>query len=85
MLTGLLSGLVMPKIDRACDEYGAEEKGYGIWTILKIPSVALVALSIASTSMSLGFVSATLEPHIRSVRSRISRSLFSSNELHETV
>lgn len=60
----------MPKIDRAVDEHGTEEKGYGIWTILKIPSVALVALSIASTSMSLGFVSATLEPHIRRVRSR---------------
>lgn len=59
----------MPKIDNG-DEDESEQTGYGVWTILKIPSVALAAVSIASTSMSLGFVSATLEPHIRVVRSQ---------------
>lgn len=57
----------MPKIDKATDDDGTEQAGFGIWTILKIPTIAIAALSVATTSMSLGFVSATLEPHIRRV------------------
>lgn len=35
--------------------------------VLKVPGVALAAASIIVTSMSIGFLSATLEPHLRQV------------------
>lgn len=57
----------MPKIEKITGENGEEEQGYNIWAILKIPAIFLCACSIISTSMSMGYVSATLEPHIRQV------------------
>lgn len=39
-----------------------------ILKVLKIPGVMLAAASIIVTSMSIGFLSATLEPHLRQVR-----------------
>lgn len=36
-----------------------------IWATLKIPGVLLAASSIIVTSMSIGFLQATLEPHLR--------------------
>ncbi|CAL8093259.1 unnamed protein product [Orchesella dallaii] len=65
LLTAFLSSFVMPKIDKATDEDGNEQLGYGVWMVLRIPSVALAAISVAATSLSLGYVSAILEPHIR--------------------
>lgn len=38
-----------------------------IFTLLRVPGVLLAALSIMSTSMSIGFLQATLEPHLRHV------------------
>lgn len=38
-----------------------------MFTLLKIPGVLLSAVSIISTSMSIGFLQATLEPHLRQV------------------
>jgi len=35
--------------------------------VLKIPGIMLAAASIIVTSMSIGFLSATLEPHLRQV------------------
>lgn len=62
----------MPKIDTNNESPEEEERDYGILTILRIPSITLAALSIAATSMGLGFVSATLEPHLRKVVQLIS-------------
>lgn len=36
-----------------------------IVSLLRIPAVIVCALSIAATSVSIGFLSATLEPHLR--------------------
>lgn len=36
-----------------------------ILTALKIPGVFMSAISIVATSMSIGFLQATLEPHLR--------------------
>ncbi|ODM98602.1 MFS-type transporter SLC18B1 [Orchesella cincta] len=66
LVTGFLSSFLMPKIDKVRDEDGNEQVGYGVWTVLKIPSVALAAIGVATTSLTLGYVSAILEPHIRS-------------------
>lgn len=42
--------------------------------VLKIPGIMLAAASIIVTSMSIGFLSATLEPHLRQVRPYSERS-----------
>jgi MFS family permease len=36
--------------------------------VLKVPGVALAACSIVATSVSIGFLQATLEPHLRQVK-----------------
>lgn len=36
-----------------------------IFTVLRIPGVMVCALAISATSASIGFISATLEPHLR--------------------
>lgn len=38
-----------------------------LFKILKIPGVLLAAVSLIITSMSIGFLQATLEPHLRQV------------------
>lgn len=35
--------------------------------ILRIPSILLAAFSVFTASVSIGFLSATLEPHLRQV------------------
>ncbi|KAF4531128.1 hypothetical protein B566_EDAN019101 [Ephemera danica] len=37
----------------------------GLLGVLRIPSVSMAAISIMSSSISTGFFSATLEPHLR--------------------
>ncbi|XP_063633682.1 MFS-type transporter SLC18B1-like [Cydia splendana] len=39
--------------------------GPSIFTLLRVPGVLLAAVSIMCTSMSIGFLQATLEPHLR--------------------
>lgn len=39
----------------------------GLFRILRIPSVLLAALSVFAASIAIGFLSATLEPHLRQV------------------
>lgn len=67
LVAGLGSLFVLPGIETATGDDGQEQKGIGILSILKIPEVALAALSIVSTSTSMGYITATLEPHIRQV------------------
>jgi MFS family permease len=47
---------------------GKISSGFSIFKIMRIPAVALAAFSIFSASTSLGFLNATLEPHVRQVR-----------------
>ena len=39
----------------------------GLLSILRIPSIALASLSVFCSATSIGFLAATLEPHIREV------------------
>lgn len=36
-----------------------------MYKVLKIPAITLASISIVATSMSIGFLQATLEPHLR--------------------
>ncbi|KAK9888503.1 hypothetical protein WA026_000753 [Henosepilachna vigintioctopunctata] len=59
--SAILTAFVLPKHDEGVDK----EKGPSLTTILKIPGVLLASASIIVTSMSIGFLQATLEPHLR--------------------
>ncbi|GBP93145.1 MFS-type transporter SLC18B1 [Eumeta japonica] len=55
-------------LPRQTDEEDVRPTGPTMLTLLRIPGVLLAALSIISTSMSIGFLQATLEPHLRQFR-----------------
>ncbi|KAJ0181380.1 hypothetical protein K1T71_003465 [Dendrolimus kikuchii] len=58
----VMSCIVLP---RGHDDEDVKHTGPTMFTLLKIPGVLLSAISIISTSMSIGFLQATLEPHLR--------------------
>ncbi|XP_034232465.1 MFS-type transporter SLC18B1-like [Thrips palmi] len=64
-LSAIMTAFVLP-------DHGQHEseptQGASLWQVLKIPGVLLAAASIIVTSMSIGFLSATLEPHLRSFK-----------------
>lgn len=61
-LSAILTWFILPDHgDRDIDS----KSGPSLMEVLKIPGVALAAASIIVTSMSIGFLSATLEPHLR--------------------
>ncbi|CAG5036397.1 unnamed protein product [Parnassius apollo] len=60
--TAVMSYAVLPKCH---DDEDLKPTGPTMFTLLKIPGVSLAAISIMSTSMSIGFLQATLEPHLR--------------------
>lgn len=45
-----------------------DKDGFGIFSILKVPAVQLAALNIWMATNSIGYLNATLEPHLRQVR-----------------
>ncbi|XP_022919162.1 MFS-type transporter SLC18B1-like [Onthophagus taurus] len=59
--SAILTNLVLPKQNEGRDE----DSGPSIFRVLKIPGVLLSTASIMVTSMSIGFLQATLEPHLR--------------------
>ncbi|KAL3282205.1 hypothetical protein HHI36_005399 [Cryptolaemus montrouzieri] len=59
--SAVLTAFVLPKHEEGVDR----EIGPSMTTILRIPGVLLAACSIIVTSMSIGFLQATLEPHLR--------------------
>ncbi|KAG4080250.1 hypothetical protein HA402_010742 [Bradysia odoriphaga] len=61
-LTALLTACVLPKHPHECD---AGQAGPNLKTVLRIPGVVVCAVGICATSASIGFLSATLEPHLR--------------------
>ncbi|PZC87305.1 hypothetical protein B5X24_HaOG201541 [Helicoverpa armigera] len=58
----VMSCLVLP---RNHDDEDLKPGGPSMISLLKVPGVSLSALSIMVTSMSIGFLQATLEPHLR--------------------
>ncbi|KAJ8910903.1 hypothetical protein NQ315_003956 [Exocentrus adspersus] len=60
-MAAILTALVFPKHEDGTDK----EAGPSVLKVLKIPGVLLAAFSIVVTSMSIGFLQATLEPHLR--------------------
>ncbi|KAF5270492.1 hypothetical protein FQA39_LY08370 [Lamprigera yunnana] len=61
-LSAILAAFVLP---RNVEQVINREEGQSIFKVLKIPGVLLASISIIVTSMSIGFLQATLEPHLR--------------------
>ncbi|XP_026466726.1 MFS-type transporter SLC18B1-like [Ctenocephalides felis] len=61
-LAAVMTALVLPK---QTSESDVTDQGSSMVSLLRIPAVIVCALSIAATSVSIGFLSATLEPHLR--------------------
>ncbi|XP_063991731.1 MFS-type transporter SLC18B1-like [Diachasmimorpha longicaudata] len=61
-LAALITALVLPVHDNAPAD---DLKSGGFTKVLKIPGVMVATASIIATSMSIGFLQATLEPHLR--------------------
>nr|CAH7734219.1 unnamed protein product [Callosobruchus chinensis] len=60
-MSAVITAFVLPKHDEGTDR----EIGVSILKALKIPGVLLASASIIVTSTSIGFLQATLEPHLR--------------------
>ncbi|CAG2054907.1 unnamed protein product [Timema podura] len=58
--------LVLPKVN--WENTNAETQG-NLWSILKVPSVVLDTFCTTAAAISMGFYSATLEPHLRQILS----------------
>ncbi|CAG9814561.1 unnamed protein product [Phaedon cochleariae] len=63
-MSAILTALVLPKHEDGTDR----EAGPSMFKALRIPGVLLASASIVVTSMSIGFLQATLEPHLRPFR-----------------
>lgn len=61
-VTALLTACVLP---RHPNERDAGQLGASLRSVLRIPGVLVCALGICATSTSIGFLGATLEPHLR--------------------
>lgn len=61
-VTALLTACVLPRHPDECD---TGEVGTSMLKVLRIPGVLVCALGICATSTSIGFLGATLEPHLR--------------------
>ncbi|XP_068220297.1 MFS-type transporter SLC18B1-like [Palaemon carinicauda] len=48
------------------NEFSEKESSGNIFQLIKVPSIALSAYAIIASSISIGFLQATLEPHLRS-------------------
>ena len=60
----LLTHFVLPKKYNETQQTDSESKK-GMIDLLKVPSIALAAYSILCASITIGFIQATLEPHLR--------------------
>ncbi|XP_055609411.1 MFS-type transporter SLC18B1-like isoform X2 [Uranotaenia lowii] len=62
-ITAILTLCILPKHPN--EPYEENSKSLSMWSVLKIPGVLVSTLAICATSASIGFLSATLEPHLR--------------------
>lgn len=58
----LMTLCILPKNSASIEEH---DQNHGILKVIQIPGVLVCSLGIIGTSASIGFISATLEPHIR--------------------
>ncbi|XP_018321057.1 MFS-type transporter SLC18B1-like isoform X2 [Agrilus planipennis] len=61
-MAAIFTAVVLPSHSEPGED---RETGPSIFKVLKIPGVLLATFSIVVTSMSIGFLQATLEPHLR--------------------
>jgi len=78
LLTAPLAACFMPKIPAVVTSDGKEADGFGIFSLLKVPAVFLSAVTFCMGSVCSGFLTATLEPHLRQVKKKLERSNFTS-------
>lgn len=62
-VTAVLTLCILPKHPN--EPFVENDKNASVWNVLKIPSILVSSLAICATSASIGFLSATLEPHLR--------------------
>lgn len=62
-VTAILTLCILPK--HSNEAFEENDKRTSMWSVLKIPGVLVSSLAICATSASIGFLSATLEPHLR--------------------
>ncbi|XP_041763407.1 MFS-type transporter SLC18B1-like [Anopheles merus] len=62
-VTAILTLCILPKHPN--EQQPNREKSASLLAVLKIPGVVVCALAISATSASIGFLSATMEPHLR--------------------
>ncbi|XP_038209175.1 MFS-type transporter SLC18B1-like [Zerene cesonia] len=62
LCTAVLCYITLPK---AADDEDIKPTGPTMMSVLRVPGVLLAAMTIISTSLSIGFLQATLEPHMR--------------------
>ncbi|XP_065334517.1 MFS-type transporter SLC18B1-like [Cloeon dipterum] len=65
LLVGVLIYFVLPANVGQTTSDDTQDKEFGVFAILKVPSVLVNSLCIAAASSSMGFYSALLEPHLR--------------------
>ncbi|CAL4108385.1 unnamed protein product, partial [Meganyctiphanes norvegica] len=65
-VAAILVCILLPKRDERPVDHDTEKGTKGsMLTMLKIPSIAIFAFTIMAASISIGFLQATLEPHLR--------------------
>ncbi len=68
MSVALMTYFVLPAKydeDEANEDDSAQSEKKGMLDLLKIPSISLAAYSILNASITIGYIQATLEPHLR--------------------
>jgi len=65
IFAAILTYFILPERYNERDGGLQETQEKGLCDLLRIPSIALAAFSILSTSLSIAFLQATLEPHLR--------------------
>jgi hypothetical protein len=70
---------LLPDVGKSPDSSKAEgttlitASGFEMFTMLRIPVIAMIAYSILSTAGGVGFLSVALEPHLRQVINCLSK------------
>ncbi|CAG7829141.1 unnamed protein product [Allacma fusca] len=63
LVMAILTCIFLPVVESESSESRSERKNF--WSLIRIPSVAMSAFAVLVSSSGIGFLSATLEPHVR--------------------
>lgn len=71
-ISAVVTHFLLPEIGKSKSKEEGKEKlvttsGFGMFKMLRIPVISMVAFSIVAIASGVGFLSATLEPHLRQV------------------